>query len=230
MLGRDDVEVSFTDPAALRDAARRDAALELLTPDERETVGRFRFERDRLIHLAARALVRRSLSRCGDVDPRAWRFAATPYGRPEITAPAATRLRFNTSHTVGLAMVAVVLDRDVGVDVERVPAALPADVVDSSFCEVERAALRAAPAHERAALFTELWTLKEAYAKARGLGLSLALDSFAFALGPPRLVAGDDPAEWHVLTMSPTAAHRASVCVRVGLHQSLRVRTRQDDP
>jgi 4'-phosphopantetheinyl transferase len=221
-----DVEISFARPEALDDAGVRDAALALLTADERERVDRFHFERDRRLHLAARALLRRSLSRWGDVLPGEWRFERNAYGRPEILAPPSP-LRFNVSHTRGLAMVAVTVARDVGVDVEALPASVPFDVVDRAFSRSERAAVRAAPASEQADRFTELWSLKEAYVKARGLGLSLPLESFAFELAPPRLALGDESSAWHVQLLTPTAEHRAALCIRGD--RSIRVVVRWDD-
>jgi 4'-phosphopantetheinyl transferase len=228
MLASAEVEVSFARPEELELAGRREAALALLTHEERAHVDRFHFERDRILHLTARALLRRSLSRHADVPPDAWRFRASEYGRPEIASPASP-LRFNVSHTAGLAMVAVVVGREVGVDVEKIPGAVPWDVLDSSFAEVERDAVRAAPPEEQAARFAQIWTLKEAYVKARGLGLSLALQSFAFRVQPPQLLFGDDASTWHVQAMSPTPLHRASMCVRSDPGRSLRLIVNWDD-
>lgn len=215
MLDRRDLDVSFSNPEAMDDPARREAALALLTPEERERVARFVFEHDRRLHLAARALLRRSLSRCSGVPPGEWRFAAAAGGRPEIVSPASP-LRFSVSHTRGLAMVAIAVARDVGADAERLPAAIPFDVVDQAFSPVEREAVRSAPPEEQAARFAEIWTLKEAYAKARGLGLALPLHGVGFELAPPRLLHGDDPSGWQLETLRPTAAHRAALCVRLG--------------
>jgi 4'-phosphopantetheinyl transferase len=207
------LEVSFARPEALDDPARRAAALALLTDEERERIARFHFERDQRLHLAARALLRRSLSRRAPVPPGAWRFRAGPHGRPEILAPPSP-LRFNVSHTRGLAMVAVVARRDVGVDVERIPEAAPLDVVDRCFAPPERAAVRGAPPGEQGRRFAEIWTLKEAYVKARGLGLSLDLGAFAVDPAPPRMVRGADAGEWQLELLAPTYGHRAAVCVR----------------
>ena len=223
-----EVEVVFSLPEALDDPARREAALAVLTASERERVDRFHFERDRRLQLAARALLRRALSRRAGVPPGEWRFEATATGRPEISAPASP-LRFNVAHTPGLVAVAVAVGRDVGVDAERLPGTVPFDVVDRSFAPGERAAVYAAPLAEQAARFTELWALKEAYAKARGLGLSLPLDAIAFELAPPRLALGDDPSAWQLELMTPTPAHRAALCARRERDETLRVTVRWDD-
>jgi 4'-phosphopantetheinyl transferase len=163
------------------------------------------------------------------VPPGDWRFRVGAHGRPEIAAPASP-LRFNVSHTPGLAMVSVAVGRDVGVDVERVPGAVPFEVVDRSFAPTERELVRSAPPGEQPARFAEIWTLKEAYVKARGLGLSLDLDGFAFHLAPPRLVVGDDVLNWQIESSAPTPLHRAALCVRCDAGTPLRVMARWDEP
>jgi len=213
VLDRDEVLVCCDRPERLAGSEQHQAALALLTPDERDRVARFHFERDRDLQLTARALLRRTLSRCADVDPAHWRFVVTPGGRPEIAAPTSS-LRFSVTHTPGLAMVAVVVERDVGVDAERVPPSVPFDVAGRTFTADERAALEAVAPGAKTGRFAEIWTLKEAYVKARGLGLALPLEAIGFALDPPRIVAGDDPLAWHLESFSPTPAHRAAICLR----------------
>ena len=232
-----EIQVWLGRPAALDSDERRAAALALLSPDETERLARFRFEKDRRLALASRALVRRSLSRCVDVPPEAWRFGLNPHGRPEIIAPTIVpTLRFNASNTYGLVVCAVVWERDIGVDAEGIPPIAPLDVADTHFAPVERAALRALPPADQARRFVEIWTLKEAYVKARGLGLSLALDGFAFHLRPgepPRLTIdvqlSDDAASWQLALFTPTPEHCAALCVRRGAEPPLDVVERWDD-
>jgi 4'-phosphopantetheinyl transferase len=125
-------------------------------------------------------------------------------------------------------MVGVVVGRDVGVDVENIPASVPFDVVDRSFHPAERAAVRAASPAEQPARFAETWTLKEAYLKARGVGLLEELDRFSVGLSPPRLVTADDTSGWQLQAFTPTPSHRAALCVRGGDVASLRVTVRWD--
>jgi len=216
-----DVIVFLSRPEDLAAPARRTRALALLAPDDHRHVARFRFERDRDLALASRSLQRRALSACADVPPLAWRFAAGSHGRPEIEAPAITpRLRFNVTNTRGLVACAVAVDRDVGLDVEPWREDAPADLVERCFAPVEREALAALPAASRPRRFVELWTLKEAYIKARGLGLELPLEQISFALddGPPRLTLdpalGDDAESWQLALWSPVPSHAVALCVR----------------
>jgi 4'-phosphopantetheinyl transferase len=180
-VGSDRVHVfaSFMDAVDTDDARYRD----LLERHELERASRFVFERDRRRHLLTRALARTTLARFTGIAPEDIRFAENAYGRPEIANEAgrALDIRFNLSHTAGLVVLALTSGRDVGIDVEAVSrrdASL--DIADRFFSPSEAAALRTQPASDRDRRFFDYWTLKEAYIKARGMGLSLSLDKFSF--------------------------------------------------
>lgn len=206
----------------------------LLSPDERERMARFAFARDRRRFLMARVLVRTMLSRYGGVAPADWRFAANVHGRPEIAErPAGVPdLRFNLSHTDGLVACAVTIGREVGIDVEHTGRRLTHDVPGRFFAPREVEALCALPAAERAETFFDYWTLKEAYIKARGLGLTLPLADFAFHLAPPAPptisfspALDDDPATWQFAQARPSPVHRLAVAVRrAGADLPVRIR------
>jgi 4'-phosphopantetheinyl transferase len=135
----------------------------------------------------------------------------------------------------------VALDRDVGVDVEhtatpRFDAQACLEVAASHFADSEIAGLAALPPEARRERFFAIWTLKEAYIKARGLGLALPLDSFAFEVGadPPggaaaieiRFAPGleDDAARWHLLRLRPTPTHALALAARRAPGERLNVR------
>lgn len=216
MLGPGAVVIFLARPAALLAGGQREAALALLTDGERARLDRFRFERDRDVALASRALERRALAAVTGIEAAAWRFVTRDDGRPAIAAPAGTDVAWNVANTVGLVACAVTRGRAIGVDVEPIRADAPADVVDSHFAPAERAALRALALADQPRRFVELWTLKEAYVKARSLGLSAPLDRFAFdpATTPPGFrPLPDDATAWQVEQWWPTDQHCAALCV-----------------
>jgi 4'-phosphopantetheinyl transferase len=177
----------------------------LLSDAERAQEVRFHFPDDRLRYLVTRAMARTVLSRYAGVAPSAWEFEHNEYGRPAIAKRhALTALRFNVSHARGLIALAVGHGRELGVDVENLAERqAPIGVAERFFAAAEVAALRGVPEDRQHARFFEYWTLKESYIKARGMGLSLPLEQFAFHLppaGPVQLqvapALGDDGARW----------------------------------
>src|SRR6516225_1536369 len=144
----------------------------LLSEDEKARMDRFRFDRDRRLFLLSHGLLRMTLSLYARVEPHAWQFRTGEHGRPEIAEPF-SRLRFNISHTRGLAACAIVLDSDIGFDVEETSKDVPIDNLESFFSAREAEALRSTPSEGHRERFFTYWTLKEAYIKARGVGLSI---------------------------------------------------------
>ena len=166
-------------------------------------------------------LARLQLSRFLGGDPRAWPLVTNRYGRPELASPVPPPLGFNVSHTPGLVACAVTATPDVGVDVELVRRRLTHDVAERFFAPREVADLRRLSDADQARVFFDYWTLKEAYIKARGMGLALPLAHFAFALRPPAAPTisfdpeiDDDPATWQFAQSWPTDEHRLGLAVR----------------
>ena len=158
------------------------------------------------------------LSRYEAVSEKEWAFVVGAKGRPEIASPPSA-LRFNLSNTSGLVVCAITHGLDVGVDVESLSRPAPIDVADRFFAPSEVRVLRALPPEEQARRFFELWTLKESYAKARGLGLALPLDRYWFTLEPfrqPRLeidpLLSDNADAWCFAQLQPTSGHLIAVC------------------
>lgn len=210
------------DEAAL--APRLSTFTMLLAADERRHMERFRQVGDRVRFAVTRTLLRLMLSRVAGCPPREWRFRLASHGRPELDpcGQALPPLRFNVSHTAGLVACAVTLDRDVGVDVEHTQRRLMHDVADRYFAPAEVSALRALPVDVQETTFFDYWTLKEAYIKARGLGLSIPLEQFAFTLrrGQAPTISfapelQDDPATWLFVQDRPTPFHRLALAVRI---------------
>lgn len=206
-------------------AAGGDGQLALLDADERARYRQLRFAEDRRLFLSAHVLVRRALSLYAAVEPADWRFTSLAHGRPEIAAPALpVRLRFNLSHTAGLAACVVSVDADCGVDVECIAARrnLPG-IAARVFAQQERCDLAArADRADYVDRFYIYWTLREAWYKALGTGLAHADRSAWFE--PERdctLHAGGAGSDWQCTVSRPTDDHRLAIVQRVsdGLHR-----------
>ncbi|MFM8322791.1 MAG: 4'-phosphopantetheinyl transferase family protein, partial [Chloroflexota bacterium] len=143
------------------------AWLGLLDPGERSRAGRFRFARDRARFIARRALLRRILALYTGVPPTALAYAVNPFGKPHL--PDHPALCFNTSHSAGLALVALARQVELGVDIEHArPDFDPLPLAERFFSPAERAALAALPSSRRQQAFYLCWSRKEAYIKAAG--------------------------------------------------------------
>lgn len=211
----------------------------LLTADERARQARFLFARDQRRYLVTRALVRTVLSRYAAVRPEDWAFSAGPHGRPEISAPRhEPLLEFNISHSADLVLLAVTSGRTLGIDTENI-AARQADIdgLDRYFAPEESAALLALQPRERRQRFFELWTLKESYIKARGMGLAIALDTFRFELTGERGLTlqmrpelGDSPDRWRLWLFVLRSDYLAAVCAAGGGAASPHITAREIVP
>lgn len=194
----------------------------VLDEEERARAARFVHAHDRHQFIAAHALLRLLLQHVAGRPASTWRFTSSSHGKPALHADHRLgRLAFNISHTRGAVACAMTLDHAIGVDIEEVQRrGRLIEIADAYFAPDELVTLRATPAAAQRAVFFRLWTLKEAYIKAHGDGLSLPLDQFAFSLSPPRIAfaagSGDDPAAWQFSTLTPTATHILSLAVRHG--------------
>jgi 4'-phosphopantetheinyl transferase len=180
---------------------------ETLTDDERQRADRFHFEKDRRHFLAGRGTLRAILSRYLERRAEDVRFAYTNYGKPHLPdAGNRLPLRFNLTHSHGLALLAVSHGREIGVDLELIRDNLEGEqLAERFFSPREVAVLRSLSVELRREAFFHCWTRKEAYIKAIGKGLSLALDQFDVSLHP------DEPAALLATHHDPHEARRWSM-------------------
>ena len=108
-----------------------------------------------------------------------------------------------------MALLAVSLRRQVGIDVEEPGRHIETDaIVKQFFAPTEQLAYSALPVSERELAFLRCWTRKEAYIKARGEGMGIALDSFAVSLGPQAFLTPVAPDEaWQITDLNLADAY-----------------------
>jgi phosphopantetheinyl transferase len=180
------------------------------SPEQRENLPRA---------LAARALA----SPPGDVEVR------HPEGRPPLIArPAGSGLHLSKASR-GAVMAVSVAASPVGVDVEQVDAdgEIPWNVLHSA----EAAMLLAHDGPARARAFARLWSLKEAYAKALGVGLSREPSSYEVQFAGDEHATVRDPLAAHDLAEATTVWRAAGGAFAIStVILALRPRQAQDDP
>lgn len=192
--GRVDLWAAAVEP--MQNEAALAACRRLLSDEETAQAARFRFERDRDLYVVAHALVRTALSCYAEVPPWEWRFQTVGHGKPLIAAEHGSTLRFNLSHTRGMAVCAVTAAGEIGVDVEFLGRARSdLELAERYFAPAETATLVGLSPETLHDRFLQFWTLKESYIKAVGTGLSMPLDCFAFQLadGRPPVITFTDP-------------------------------------
>jgi 4'-phosphopantetheinyl transferase len=194
-----------------------------LSDDELARAARFRFDVHRRRFIACRGQLRRVLATYSGTPSQALRFRYGPYGKPSLDSePSNTALRFNLSHSHELALIAVALNIEVGVDVE-----FTRDLNDIEqlarrfFTPDEYETVRAQKPPERDVFFFHGWTRKEALMKAEGRGFSLPPEQIEVTLtpsAPVRVLAmpGDSnpTANWSLLSLLPAPGYIGTLAYR----------------
>lgn len=166
----------ITDPELL------EAYRALLNKEEEKRFQRFVFPKHKLQFLVSRALLRTIIGQYLDQPPASLIFARNAYGKPRIGSfQLPLPLVFNLSHTNDMTVLAVTQGGEIGVDLEYISRKVDIlKLADRYFSVQEASDLRQLGVDKFNERFIELWTLKEAYIKACGMGLAIPLRDFSF--------------------------------------------------
>ncbi|MDX2322112.1 MAG: 4'-phosphopantetheinyl transferase superfamily protein [Moritella sp.] len=229
-LATNEIHLWSVDPKTIQQPELLSAYNELLSAEEATKQQRFRFEKDRHSALITRAFIRDLLSYYADLSPADWQFVKGVKDKPEIVNPPLP-LRFNISHTDNLIICAVMLNNDIGCDVENTQRTSDVlSIAKYSFSEIEINDLLAQSTAQQTSRFFDYWTLKESYIKAWGLGLSIPLKDFSFTLPDNQQQENvdciddiklsfaahriDDANIWRNWLFYPNNSHRVALAVR----------------
>ena len=170
--------------------SQADELKRILSQDERDRADRFRFERDRSRFILCRGALRQILSCYLQTQPETIQFAYTRHGKPYLTeSNPEHHLCFNLSHSEQTALFGVSRDQAIGVDLEYIRPVESLSLADRFFSAREAQRLRSLPVMQQQPAFFQLWTAKEAYLKAIGIGLSqLTQIEIDFTAQSPQLV------------------------------------------
>ncbi len=199
-------------------------ARRLLTPQELARFERILAPAARVRRMAARLGMRVLLASYVGTDPREVEIAYGPHGRPELVGDYG--LSFNLSHTTDLAVLAIGRGRTIGVDIEALRRRVPSvGLIERALDPKESARVMRVNRRERTEAFLRYWTIKEAYAKALGVGLALDFREVGVKgrAEQPRLDLPEGSGEWRVRRLKPQAGIVGAV-VADGAPWRMRVR------
>lgn len=189
-----EAHIWFVRPESIQDKMILAACMDSLSDQEREQYRRFHFQEDRHHYLVSHALVRNALSKYAQISPAAWVFSESDHGRPEIANPNISTIRFNLSHSKGLAACIIALSCDCGIDVERVDVRHNSlGVANRMFSKSEFEHMQELKGREQLNYFFTRWTLREAYTKALGTGITFPTHKLNFKIKS----AGEIEIEFH---------------------------------
>jgi 4'-phosphopantetheinyl transferase len=168
-----------------------------------------------------RAPLQRVLAAYLGVDAADVALEENEHGRPAFATAHASAIDFNWSHSADRALIAIGHDVSLGIDIEQLrerPRAL--DIAERYFSADEAASLRAVVDDERAKLFLELWTAKEAVLKALGRGIAFGLHRLSISINCDRLdilrLEGENLEDWRLRRLMIEASSVAALAWRGG--------------
>jgi len=205
-----------------------DAVEAVLSAEELSKYRAIRHPKSRQSYLTAHAMLRSVLSKYVDRPALEWQFTRGEHGKPSLSQVGdLPDIRFNLTHTEGLCACVVSLSGDCGIDVERHDAVHRFEAVSQRMFADEES--RFLLDHDfDAAMFYRLWTLREAYVKALGLGLVGSTKDFYFQLDGRlesarlvhRLATGENE-RWSFRLFEPVPGYQLSVAFEAPLDASV---------
>jgi 4'-phosphopantetheinyl transferase len=197
----------------------------LLNKDELEKSESYLLVSDNLNYFISKCFVKHLLSRYLNIEAIDLLFRLGGMGKPEVVNDKG--VKFNLSHTKGLIVCALSLDKNIGCDVEYTRIKKNTTLIaENCFSKAENNYLYHLPCNQRAERFLDLWVLRESYIKAKGQCLGLNMDEFSFTIGKPFLDHKNDnirlsfsskitdkSENWYSTLIYPSNEHRIAISV-----------------
>jgi len=185
-----------------------DTLAQILSPDEQQRANRFKFDRHRWRFIAARASLRQILGQYLGQQPAMIQFEYGSTGKPSLLDSGASPdggtldpwlrrgLQFNLSHSEDLALLGITWEQTIGIDLEQIRPVAVLELAERFFCPREMLWLSQLLLAQQIPAFFQIWTAKEAYLKAIGLGIT-GLQQVELCFGPnqsgPNSIARREP-------------------------------------
>jgi 4'-phosphopantetheinyl transferase len=185
--------------------------VDFLSVEERGRALKYRFQKDRHRFILSRCFLRSVLSFYLGQEPQDIAIEAGPAGKPRLKGKPQSGLRFNLAHSGDVAVVAVAVSREVGIDVELIRDPVPEPDAIRTYCSRrELAEIDALAGRDLAAAYYRIWTRKEALLKATGEGLGGLSPDLDVCSGGLQRRHGKT---WHLYDLGLMAGYAAAIAV-----------------
>jgi 4'-phosphopantetheinyl transferase len=197
---------------------------ETLDASERERGSRFLFEKHRERFVVGRAHVRELLAKYVGCEPNEFEYAYDNLGKPRFKDDSLSqRIQFNFSNSADLGLLAVTLQTELGVDLEKIrPMSDMMGMAKRYFADSETEQLFRLPESQRPDAFFRCWTRKEAYLKAVGKGLTFPLRDVEVTLlaDDPCMIRNinseaDDANRWSLVHIPPCVGYHGALAIQL---------------
>lgn len=192
----------------------------ILCPAEQHRAAAFRTPALRNLYTKAHITLRRLLSACVGIAPQDLTFTTNAWGKPELAHPASGP-HFNLSHSGTKILIALSATGPLGIDIEQIKPAPPYEIAPEAFTPQEQNLLAHTAPQDRAEIFYQLWTRKEALVKAIGRGLDLGLQNITVHsnLAAAQSVANlsgplAEAGAWHLFRLPPIPGFAAALAAQ----------------
>jgi 4'-phosphopantetheinyl transferase len=193
-----------------------------LSAEETQRATCFLRQEDRQRYSFSHGMLRAVLGYYLSVDPQSIVYKNNPFGKPSLwQSVSEPDICFNMAHSAEMVAVAVTCRAAVGIDVECMREIQEVDhIITRNFSPEEQRYLRGSSERQDLERFFTCWTLKEAFIKAIGMGLSYPLQTFNIInshTGTP--VSGrvtlqeSTERKWYQFPFQPHPSYRAAIVV-----------------
>lgn len=150
----------------------------LLSAQEKSRTEKYKFDKDRSSYAVSRSALRLILGKYLKENPQKLNFSYNSYGKPALDSLLKRKNYFNVSHSGEFALIAIGPDAEMGIDIELMRELDYLGLAEHFFSFREQTEIRRLPSDFLKKGFYTVWTRKEAFIKAIGMGLSFPLKEF----------------------------------------------------
>lgn len=183
--------------------------MDKITSTKRKKIDKFVFRKDKLRALISEILLRTILVKDFGISDTNVKVGENKYGKPYIEGY--KDCNFNISHS-GDFVVCAIDSKPIGVDIEQIVDTDYKSIIEVFFQEDDVNFILNGDANQQINRFYEIWTLKESYTKAEGMGLSIPLNSFGFKINDETIKLVNSDKEYDFKIYDSFSGYKMAVC------------------